>query len=265
MDNDGIEQSILVPDSTNEQEERKESALLAQRLQYYQQFNGGNDPADSSDDEAVGRSDEKSRGSLEQKNTDEDDNEQEDEENEFQLLNEYAPLEEVNDDDFGEFTEASSVDRHLEDLLNSNNPDDLEKNILFNRILRDNHRYQRETTAANPAEEEQEGNRSLPSETIQEVEDIKMTVKEEGKGSGRTVIRVKEEETEALPASSSSTEQYRSIPPLSQEKVQKIKDIMSSFKLKNPPNLGTMSFLETLERRHLRLGDESADSQDSKK
>jgi hypothetical protein len=264
MDNDGIEESVLVLEGASEQEERKESTLLAQRLQYYQQFKGENDPADSSDEEDAGESEERGRGSLEQKNPDEDDNELDDEENEFQLLNDYAPLEEeegVNDDDFGEFAEASSVDRQLEDLLNSNNPDDLEKNILFNKILRDNHRYQRNPaeTLAETSEEEQEGNRSLPSETIQDVGDIKLSANERN-GAERSV-----REGEIGNPSASTEQQYRSIPPLSQDKVQKIKDIMSSFKLKNPPNLGTMSFLETLERRHMRLGDEPGDIKDSKK
>jgi hypothetical protein len=244
---EAAETIILRSQGSENSEEQKQSANLKARLQYYQQYMDQNKPENpiSSDeeDEADNSNDRAERGSLESKNREDDGEEEEiDEEN---MLNQYAPLgagmsNTLNDDDeeeFGDFVSTTTTqDRmaEIDAILNTDNFDDLEKNSLFTKIVRDNRYY---TTPAAPAQNN--NNNQL----------------EEADG-GEEMAEKSSKNNNNKDNNEKKTEEYRSIPPLSPEKVAKIKEIMSNIKIKPPSSAATLSLLQTVGNQQFRLGDE---------
>lgn len=250
MDDEEFESIIITNDGDEEREEKSESLRL-KRLQYYQNYTQQNHPdnPDSSDDEGnIEKRNE--RGSVESKSAADDNSDFDDFDEAAGLENQYAPLEEggfaleEDQEEFGDFvtTNASLESRMLEidSMLNTDNPDDLEKNMMFNRLLGEDRRYIR----------------TGPSIQVSNTQD---NIEVE---ASNTMANLSEEEDQGLrkldqkDSKSNEPTSYRSIAPLTQEKVQKIKDIMAGIKIKPPTSIGTLALLDSMEHSRMRLGDE---------
>lgn len=260
MDEEEFE-AIVVGEGRGEDDEQKEESLrLKQRLQYYQNYSHQNHPdnPDSSDDEA-NQEKRHERGSLESKSAAENENSDFDEEDEAPT-NQYAPLEEIavtldeDQEEFGDFVSTNigieSRLMEIDSILNTDNPNDLENNFMFNRLLGEDRRYIRSTisTTQNEIDGTVAGEVEASSLTSSEVEE--RTVEQSLQKEGVAPVTAKPESVEPAP--------YRSIAPLTQEKVKKIKDIMAGIKIKPPSSIGTMALLDSLDSRRMRLGDEVA-------
>jgi hypothetical protein len=255
---EAAEAIILRSQGSENSEEQKQSANLNARLQYYQQYmnqNKHDNPISSDEeDEADNSNDRAERGSLESKNREDDAEEEEiDEEN---MLNQYAPLgagmsNTLNDDDeeeFGDFvstTTATTQDRmaEIDAILNTDNFDDLEKNSLFTKIVRDNRYY---TTPVAPTQNSKESTDNNNNNQLEEADGGEEMAEKSSKNNNEKKTKKNEKKSE----------EYRSIPPLSQEKVAKIKEIMSNIKIKPPSSAATLSLLQTVGNQQFRLGDE---------
>eukprot|EP01040_Poterioochromonas_malhamensis_P016650 gene16650-18961_t len=242
MDDEEFESIIIANDGDEEREEKSESLRL-KRLQYYQNYTQQNHPdnPDSSDDEGnIEKRNE--RGSVESKSAADDNSDFDDFDDAAGLENQYAPLEE-DQEEFGDFvtTNASLESRMIEidSMLNTDNPDDLEKNMMFNRLLGEDRRYIRtvpSTQVSNPQDNIEVG--ATDSAKLSEEED-------------QGIRKLDQKDSKSNESTS-----YRSIAPLTQEKVQKIKDIMAGIKIKPPTSIGTLALLDSMEHSRMRLGDE---------
>jgi hypothetical protein len=182
--------------------------------------------------------------------------------------NQYAPL--VEEEEFGDFVDSSSMaesqfqnDRNdfiadidtnqIDVFLNIESTTDLEKNFLFSGILREGKRYQASTSTLTSTAAKSQSEQTITTSKSNDADDSDQTDTASAKGEDAYKSEVTSEKQ--LNDSKKADQGYVSIPPLSKDKVQTIKNIMANIKIK-PPTTSSMLVADAIERSQVRLGDE---------
>lgn len=223
---------------------------MPDRMRYYQsRFDN-----DSSDDEvhsssAFQESKFTNHGPLAAISDDEEE-EQETDGEYLSMTNEYVPLNETggmhmqndDEDDYGDF-QAS----HIASQLNENAIDSIIRGTLNHqefapRVMNDNFFYGRASNEGQlplPSRERSSASANVVSDAVADWQPFAGTIPPESENVSTSDI----------------TNQRPSIPPLTEDKISKIKDVMSKISLK-PPSISSAALADALEQSHFRMGDE---------